>query len=80
MSWSEPCNNSPHHYVVTKGEIGMPPQKKGPIGHIPVVAYKSFCAGFATFHADQSVELHGRGCEPLREDGSDCCQDDDGRR
>jgi hypothetical protein len=34
---------------VTKGKIGMSPQKRGPIGHIPVVAYKSLCARFATF-------------------------------
>jgi hypothetical protein len=31
------------HYVMTKGEIGTSPQKRGPIGHIPL------CAGFATF-------------------------------
>ena len=44
-----PSHATIHHYVVTKGEIGMSPQKRGPIGHIPVVAYKSLCAGFATF-------------------------------
>ena len=27
----------------------MSPQKRGPIGHIPVLTYKSLCAGFATF-------------------------------
>jgi hypothetical protein len=35
--------------VVTKGEIGTSPQKRGPIGRIPAAAYKSLRAGFATF-------------------------------
>ena len=37
------------HYVVTKGEVNTSPQKRGPIGHIPALTYKSLCAGFATF-------------------------------
>ena len=32
-----------------KGEVNMSPQKRGPIGHITALAYKSLCAGFATF-------------------------------
>jgi len=44
-----PSHATIHHYVVTKGEIGTSPQKRGPSGHIPAVAYKSLCAGFATF-------------------------------
>ncbi len=53
-----PSHATIHHYVVTKGEIGTSPQKRGPIGHIPVVAYKSFCR-ICNVPADQSVELHG---------------------
>ena len=32
-----------------KGKVNMSPQERGPIGHIAVLAYKSLCAGFATF-------------------------------
>ncbi len=38
-----------HHYVVKNSKVNMSPQKRGPIGHIPALAYKSLCAGFATF-------------------------------
>jgi hypothetical protein len=44
-----PSHATIHHYVVTIGEIGASPQKRGPIRHIPAVAFKSLCAGFTTF-------------------------------
>jgi len=35
--------------MVKNGKVNMSPQKRGPIGHIAVLTYKSLCAGFAIF-------------------------------
>ncbi len=44
-----PSHATIHHYVVNLGAINVSPQKRGPMGKIPALAYESLCAGFVTF-------------------------------
>ncbi len=44
-----PSHATIHHNVVNLGTINVSPQKRGPTGNIPALAYKLLCAGFAKF-------------------------------
>ncbi len=54
-----PSHATIHHYVVNLGTINISPKKKGPMGKIPALAYKSLCAGFVTFLQINQLNCNG---------------------
>ncbi len=48
-----------YHYVVNLGTINVSPQKKGPMGKMPTLAYKLLCAGFVTFLRINQLNCNG---------------------